>query len=106
MAPQNSRRREKVGRPAISDIWFVYMLECARGQLYTGITLDVAKRFEQHRAGRGAAYTRSNKPLRVVAATACDSRGDALRQEAALKRLTRAQKLAWARTTPWAGTPG
>jgi putative endonuclease len=84
-------------------VWHVYMIECAGGRLYTGISPDVAARFDKHRAGKGAAYTRMHKPLRLLAAAACGSRGDALRQEIALKRMTPAQKRSWARRSPWRG---
>lgn len=77
------------------------MIECAGGRLYTGISPDVRARFDKHRAGSGAAYTRMNKPLRLLAAAPCGTRSDALRREIALKRLTREQKLAWATAWPW-----
>lgn len=76
--------------------WFVYMLECERDTLYTGIALDVAARYAVHCSGKGAAYTRANKPRRVIAQLRCRDRSVALRTEAALKRLSRPQKLAWA----------
>ena len=72
--------------------WFVYVLECEDGSLYTGIALDVQARFEQHAAGKGAKYTRARKPRRVLASFECAGRGEALRREAAIKRLTAAQK--------------
>ena len=46
--------------------WYVYMLRCADGSLYTGIAADVERRFEEHKSGRGAKYTRSHPPLAVV----------------------------------------
>lgn len=87
-----------------SGPWFVYLLECRGGLLYTGITPDIAARFAKHRSGRGAAFTRINPPLRVLAGCACGSRSEAARAEAALKRLRRPDKLAWA--TQWAWPPG
>ncbi|HUP92507.1 MAG TPA: GIY-YIG nuclease family protein [Solimonas sp.] len=81
--------------------WFVYMLECRGGLIYTGIALDVARRFELHCARRGAAFTRINPPLRVLAAKACRGRPAALRAEYALKQLTREAKLEWAGRWPW-----
>ncbi len=77
--------------------WFVYMIECEGNRIYTGIAIDVAARFEKHRAGLGAAFTRANKPLRLLASKKCRSRSDALRQEYALKQLTREGKEAWVR---------
>ena len=74
--------------------WFVYLLECRGGSVYTGIATDVAARYAAHAAGRGARYTRANPPLRLVAAFACSDRGSATRAEAALKRLDPARKRA------------
>jgi len=77
--------------------WFVYMLECAGGRLYTGVSPDVAARFEAHRRGRGGAFTRSFPPRRILAARRCVDRGAALSAEYALKQLERPDKLVWAR---------
>ena len=77
--------------------WFVYMLECRGGRIYTGVTPDVAARLAKHRAGKGGAFTRSFPPRRMLAALRCASRGEALSAEHALKQLARPQKLAWAR---------
>jgi putative endonuclease len=74
--------------------WFVYVLQCADGTLYTGIARDVAARLAVHEAGRGARYTRGRGPLRLLAKRRCSSQGDALRLELAFKRLTREEKLA------------
>lgn len=67
--------------------WQVYVLECSDGSLYTGITTDTARRFEQHQAGTAARYTRSHPPLRLIASLPVSSQSSALRIEAALKRL-------------------
>jgi putative endonuclease len=82
--------------------WFVYMLECAGGRIYTGITPDVALRFAKHCAGRGGAFTRSFPPRRVLAARRCASRSAALKAEYALKQLAPAAKRRWAREHRWA----
>jgi putative endonuclease len=77
--------------------YFVYLLECSGRRLYTGITTDVARRVEEHRAGRkGARFTRANPPVRLLAAIEVSGRSEALKLEAALKRLPRTQKLLWA----------
>lgn len=81
--------------------WFVYMLECAGGRLYTGASPDVAARYAKHRAGTGGAFTRSFPPRRILAARRCASRGAALSAEHALKQLERPDKLAWARRNRW-----
>jgi len=90
---------------AAATAWFVYMLECSGGRIYTGITPDVARRFERHCSGRGAAFTRMHKPLRVMAASRCDNRSEALRLESQLKQLKRPEKLRWATERPWTGPP-
>lgn len=74
--------------------WTVYLLRCRDGSLYTGITSDLARRLARHRAGMASAYTRARRPLRLVYTERQPSRSAALRREAALKRLSRAAKLA------------
>jgi len=74
------------------EIWFVYLVRCADGSLYTGIARDVAARIAQHDAGKGARYTRGRGPLRLCAKRRCTSKGDALRLEHAVKKLPRARK--------------
>ena len=74
-------------------MWYVYMLACADGSLYTGIAADVDKRFAAHKSGRGAKYTRSHPPVAVVYREACGDKNAALRREAAIKKLPRAEKL-------------
>jgi putative endonuclease len=76
--------------------WTVYLLRCRDDSLYSGATNDLARRLAAHRAGRGAAYTRSRLPVVLVWLVwfvGHPSRGAALRREAALKRLPRADKL-------------
>jgi len=73
--------------------WFVYVVECANGAFYTGITCDVVRRMEQHNSGRGAKYTRAFGPVKLVWLER--SRGGqsaALKREALVRRLPRAQK--------------
>ncbi len=74
--------------------WYVYILECESGTLYTGITTDVARRFAEHKAGTGAKYTRSHPVKACVYSESCDSRSTALKREAEIKRLTRPEKKA------------
>ena len=73
--------------------WIVYVLQCADGSLYTGITNDLARRLAAHRAGTASRYTRTHRPVRVVHRERADDRSAALRREAAIKRLPRAEKL-------------
>lgn len=73
---------------------FVYMVQCADGSLYTGWTTCLARRVAAHNAGRGAKYTRSRRPVCLVWAERQPDPSAALRREAAVKRLSRQQKLA------------
>ena len=75
------------------DRWFVYLLRCADGTLYTGIAKDVSRRNEQHNAGTASRYTRCRRPTRLVYQEAHASRSSALKREAAIKALSRRQKL-------------
>lgn len=73
---------------------FVYILRCADGSLYTGSARDLARRLEQHRAGKASRYTRSHLPVTLVWARRVGSWRRALREEHRIKGLTRARKLA------------
>lgn len=77
---------------AATERWFVYVLRCADGSLYTGVARDVAARVAAHTAGRGARYTRSRGPFEVCATRRCLSKSAALRLELAIKRLPKATK--------------
>lgn len=74
--------------------WHVYLIECADGSVYTGIAVDVDRRYAQHVAGKGARYTRSHPPARLLARFEYPDRGAALRAEYAIKQLTPARKRA------------
>jgi predicted GIY-YIG superfamily endonuclease len=76
-----------------SPSWWVYILRCGDGTLYTGIALDVDARLTQHRAGTGAKYTRGREPLELVYQEPSPSRSAATRREAAIKRCSRGEKL-------------
>jgi putative endonuclease len=73
--------------------WYLYILRCADGSLYTGITTDVERRLEEHRSGKGAKYTRGRGPLELVYREVCGSHSDALKREYAVKQLVRKDKL-------------
>lgn len=72
--------------------WQVYVLRCGDGTLYTGIARDADKRLAQHRAGKGARYTRGRGPLSMAYLEEVATHGEALRREAAIRRLGRAGK--------------
>ena len=83
-------------RPS-DDPWFVYMLRCADGSLYTGITNDVMRRCRQHNDGKASRYTRSRRPSKLVWQEVQPSRSSALKSEAAIKAMPRRAKLAMIR---------
>lgn len=78
-----------------SERWYVYMLRCADGTLYTGVTTDPERRLREHNGARaGARYTRSRRPVALVYTEPAAGRAQACRREAALKKLPRGDKLA------------
>lgn len=80
-----------------SESWWVYMIACRGGKVYTGTACDPEARFRAHRAGKGAAFTRANPPLELLRCERYPSRQAACRAEAALKKLPREKKLSWAK---------
>ncbi len=85
--------------------WFLYVLECKDGSLYTGITVDVEKRFAAHQNGKGARYTRSRPPLRILAVTLHEDRSSASRAEHAVKKLTPEKKRIFCTENPYEKSP-
>jgi putative endonuclease len=83
----------------MTQSWWVYLLICRDGRTYAGIATDVAARFAVHSSGKGAKFTRSNPPVRVLGARAYATKSEALKAEAALKKLVRTERLAWAEST-------
>jgi putative endonuclease len=74
--------------------YWVYILRTARETLYTGVARDVEKRFEEHASPKsGAKYTKANKPVEIVYRREFQTRSEAQREEARIKRLSRAQKI-------------
>ena len=73
-------------------MYYVYMLKCADGSLYTGYTNDLQKRVGVHNSGRYAKYTKSRLPVRLVYSEEHESKSSALKREAEIKKLTRSQK--------------
>lgn len=72
--------------------WFLYVLECVDGSLYTGISNDVPARYAAHLAGKGAKYTRGRPPRRLLAVVDCADRASASRAEYEVKRLSLPRK--------------
>lgn len=85
-------RQMRVGAERMS--WFVYMLRCGDGSLYTGYTDDVERRLAVHRSGKGGKYTRSHLPVTLVYREELPDKSAAMRREARIKRLSRQEKLA------------
>jgi len=75
-------------------MYFVYILKCKDGSLYTGITTDIARRLAEHASGKGAKYTRGKKVGKVVYSEKKKNRSTASKREAAIKSMSRKEKLA------------
>ena len=92
-----TRRKNGAGAPVASaKRWFLYLIECRDGNIYTGIAVDVAARYAAHVNGKGARYTRSHPPKRLLAAIDYPDRSSALSAEYAVKQITSAEKRAYA----------
>ena len=76
----------------MEEIWYLYILRCGDGTLYTGITTDVERRLEAHRQGKGAKYTRGRGPLELAYQDKCGTHSEALKREYAIKQLSRVEK--------------
>lgn len=73
-------------------MYTLYIIECADGSLYTGITTDLTRRFKEHQSGKGGHYTRAHKPVCIVYSEVHANRSQASVREAAVKKLSREQK--------------
>ena len=74
--------------------WIMYVVECADGSFYAGITTNIKRRLLEHNFGtKGAKYTRSRRPVNLVFSTECESHSDALKKEYRFKKLTRKRKI-------------
>ena len=97
-------KKDRKPKPRSSgEKWFVYIVRCADGSLYTGITKDVKRRCQQHYAGTASRYTRSRLPVKLVYQEAHPSQSSALKRELAIKAMTRREKLAMIRLRKKAG---
>ena len=85
--------------------WYVYLIECRDGSVYTGVTTDVAARFAVHASGKGARYTRSHPPARVLGSFPYPDRSAALKAEHAIKRLSPQEKRALCASHATPATP-
>lgn len=89
---EKSAEQQEVISKKQPAIWYVYLLLCGDGSLYTGITTDLTRRCEQHNAGTGARYTRSRLPVRMVYHEIQATHSLALKRELAIKALSRTEK--------------
>jgi len=87
--------------PCMSQ-WHVYVVQCCDESLYVGISTDVLGRVKRHNAGKGAAYTRSHRPVELVWTEAASSESAAKKREAEMKKWSRAKKVAFVQ----GGEPG
>jgi len=74
-------------------MWHVYILLCSDNSLYTGATNNLEKRFTDHKNGKGAAYTKSHKPLKIVYSEQFQTKSEALKREIEIKSWSRKRKL-------------
>jgi putative endonuclease len=88
----NPSPRALAAQARAASRWYVYLLLCRNGAIYTGIARNVAARYALHVAGTGARYTRANPPRRLLAQFACLNQSEASRMEAAIKKLAAADK--------------
>jgi putative endonuclease len=82
------------------DAWYVYILQCSDGSLYTGVAKNVFARLAEHNSGKGARYTRSRRPCLLRFFERHPSRSSAQAQEARIKRMTREEKLTFLSRCP------
>lgn len=80
---------------------YTYILKCRDGSLYTGWTNDIENRLDNHRSGRGAKYTKGRGPLELVYLEVFDTKSEAMRREAYIKRLTKNQKIDLLKVSNW-----
>ena len=96
MMVYNFFKTEQTGLFMVSEgffvAYYVYILQCKDGSYYTGHAKDAEKRFEMHKKGRGARYTRIHEPEELVYVEECETRGDAMRRERKIKTLTHDKK--------------
>ncbi len=74
-------------------MYYVYLIECKDGSIYTGITTDVRRRFKEHSSGRGGAYTRVRKAKKILYTEKCKNRSAALKRESEIKSWRRDKKI-------------
>lgn len=89
---------EDFGTTQSGNNWFVYILECSDGSLYTGITTNIDRRVKQHNQGKGAKYTKTRTPVTLVYIADSFNRSTASKEECRIKSLSRKEKLLFIKT--------
>lgn len=89
----------------MNECWWLYFLSCKGGLTYLGTAADVEARFQKHLSGRGARFTRINRPIEILAAQPFPDRSTACKAEYALKRCSLPKKRQWAEKWPWPQSP-
>lgn len=74
-------------------MWYIYILLCSDGSLYTGSSPNPKERFQQHKSGKGGRYTRSHKPIKLLYAEKLESKSTALKRELQIKSWSRDKKI-------------
>lgn len=93
------RKRASESGP-LKEPWFLYILECSDGTLYTGITKEIERRIAQHNAGTASRYTRVRRPVKLLYTEICVTRTAALIRECQVKEMARIEKLSLINTSP------
>lgn len=78
----------------MTDLWYVYILQCGDHTLYTGITTELQRRLQQHNTGKASRYTRARLPVKLLYSETTSNRTEAQKREYEIKQLTRREKLA------------
>lgn len=81
--------------PLVSNLWYLYLVECRSGAYYAGITNNLEARYQAHASGKGARYTRANPPVRLLGYASFPDRSSASRAEWMIKKMPRWEKIAF-----------
>ncbi len=97
-----AKTKTKAGKK--SSVWVVYILRCSDDSLYTGMTNNIERRFAAHNQGTAAKYTRSRRPVELMATSVKMNRSDAMRLEIKIKKLPKTKKISTLKKTEKRGT--
>ncbi len=79
----------------LKKLWYIYIIECCDKSFYTGITTELERRIKEHNSSdeKGARYTRTRRPVKLIYHEIANSRGEAIKREAAIKKMKKASKI-------------